>query len=114
MCPPEHAIYLPPSPIPAAPAGQRLFFRNKEREMLTDETRRQADIARLVSDLRAAKVELLSAQCASDRLRLQYSVEDIVSFGEPQTLKGAIASAGALCRFFSSIEDLLKRAEQRK
>jgi hypothetical protein len=82
--------------------------------MLSDDSRKQAGIARLASDLRAAKVELLSAQCAADRLRLQYSVEDIVSFGERHALKGAIASAGALCRFFSSIEDQLKQAEQQE
>ncbi|MFZ0818313.1 MAG: hypothetical protein WAM78_22490 [Candidatus Sulfotelmatobacter sp.] len=82
--------------------------------MSNDESRKQTGIARLASDLRAAKIELLSAQCATDRLRLQYSVEDIVSFGERQALRGAIASAGALCRFFSSIENQLKQAEQRE
>jgi hypothetical protein len=82
--------------------------------MSNDESRKQMGIARLTSDLRAAKIELLSAECAADRLRLQYSVEDIVSFGERQALRGAIASAGALCRFFSSIEDQLKQAEQRE
>jgi hypothetical protein len=82
--------------------------------MSNDDSRKQAGIARLASDLRTAKIELLSAQCATDRLRLQYSVADIVSFGEPHALKGAIASAGALCRFFSSIEDQLKQAEQQK
>jgi hypothetical protein len=61
-----------------------------------DEAGKPAGADRLISDLRTAKVELLSAQCATDRLRLQYSVEDIVSFGEHHTLKGAIASA--LCR----------------
>jgi hypothetical protein len=79
--------------------------------MLNNEPGKQEGIARLISDLRAAKVELLSAQCATDRLRLQYSVADIVSFGERQALKDAIASAGALCRFFCSIEDHLKQAE---
>ena len=73
---------------------------------------KQAEIARLTSDLRAAKIELLSAQCAADRLRLQYSVEDIVSFGERQTLKGAIASAAAVCRLFASLDDQIRRAEQ--
>jgi hypothetical protein len=82
--------------------------------MVNDVSGKQAGIARLASDIRAAKIELLSAQCATDRLRLQYSVEDIVSFGERQALKGAIASAGALCRFFSSIEDQLKQAEQQE
>jgi hypothetical protein len=46
--------------------------------MLDDASSRQAGIARLISDLRAAKVELLSAQCATDRVRLQYSIADIV------------------------------------
>jgi hypothetical protein len=80
--------------------------------MLNDEARRQSEIARLGSDLRTAKIELLSAQCAADRLRLQYSVQDIVSFGEPQVLKGAIASAAAVFRFFASLEDQMKRAEK--
>jgi hypothetical protein len=74
----------------------------------------QAGIARLILELRAAKVELLSAQCAADRLRLQYSVADIVSFGERQALKGAIASAEALCRFFASIEEHMKQGEQQE
>jgi hypothetical protein len=79
--------------------------------MLNDDPRKQAGIARLAADLRAAKIELLSAQCATDRLRLQYSIADIVSFGERHALKAAIASVGALCRFFTSIEDQLKQAE---
>ncbi len=79
--------------------------------MLNDEPSKPAGVGGLISDLRAAKVELLSAQCAADRLRLQYSVADIVSFGEPHTLKGAIASASALCRFFASIQDQMKQAE---
>jgi hypothetical protein len=82
--------------------------------MLNDEPSKPAGVGRLISDLRSAKVELLSAQCAADRLRLQYSVADIVSFGEPQTLHSAIASASALCRFFASIQDQMKQAEQRK
>jgi hypothetical protein len=87
--------------------------------MLNDESRRQAGVGRLISDLRAAKVELLSAQCAADRLRLQYSVADIVSFGEPHTLQGAIASASALCRFFAAIQaqmkpDQIRQAERQK
>ena len=82
--------------------------------MLNNEPSKPAGVGRLISDLRAAKVELLRAQCAADRLRLQYSVADIVSFGEPHTLKGAIASASALCRFFASVQDQMKQAEQRE
>jgi len=80
--------------------------------MLNDESSKQQAIARLASDLRAAKIELLSAQCAADRLRLQYSLRDIVDFGERQALTHAIASAGALCRFFSDLEKQLKVAER--
>jgi hypothetical protein len=82
--------------------------------MLNEESSKQAGVSRLIVDLRAAKVELLSAQCAADRLRLQYSVADIVSFGERNALKGAIASAGALCRFFASIEEQMKQAERQE
>jgi hypothetical protein len=82
--------------------------------MLNDEPSKQAGIARLNSDLRAARIELLSAQCATDRLRLQYSVADIVSFGERQALKNAIAAANAMCRFFGAVENQLKQAEQQE
>lgn len=82
--------------------------------MLNQDTSKQTSIARLMADLRSAKVELLSAQCAVDRLRLQYSVADIVSFGERHALKGAIDSAGALCRFFGELEEHLKRADRQK
>jgi hypothetical protein len=40
--------------------------------------------------------------------------EDIVSYGERRALKGAIASAGALSRFFASIEPQMKHAEERE
>jgi len=79
--------------------------------MSKDGPKNQADVARLIADLRAAKVELLSAQCATDRIRLQYSLQDIISFGEPQTLKGAIASANALCSFYSQIHSRLEHDE---
>jgi hypothetical protein len=79
--------------------------------MSTDGPKKPADVARLASDLRAAKIELLSAQCAADRLRLQYSTEDIVSFGERNALKGAIASAVALGRFFATLDERLKADE---
>jgi hypothetical protein len=65
--------------------------------------KKQIDVNRLRADLAAAGVELLSAQCAADRVRLQHSPKDIVAFGEPQALKRAIASAESLHRFFSQI-----------
>ena len=73
---------------------------------------KNVDVARLKADLAAAAVELLSAHCAADRLRLQYSMQDIVSFGERQTLDRAIASAGAMSRFFSQIEAQIRLADE--
>jgi hypothetical protein len=72
---------------------------------------KKVDIARLKADLAAASVELLSAHCATDRIRLRYSPQDIVAFGERNSLKKSIASAGALCRFFSQIDAHLKYEE---
>jgi hypothetical protein len=80
--------------------------------MFNDAAKRQADIARLIADLRSTEIELLSAQCAADRLRLQYRLPDIVSFGERQTLKRAIASVRALDRFFSQIEAHMRPEEE--
>jgi hypothetical protein len=66
--------------------------------------KKPVDVSRLMADLSAAKVELLSAQCAADRIRLQYAPQDIAAFGDRQALKRAIASAEALHRFFSQIQ----------
>jgi len=73
--------------------------------------KKRFDPSRLSADLAAARVELLSAQCAADRVRLQYSVEDIVAFADRQALEHAIASAEALCRFFSHLGAQIKYAE---
>ena len=73
--------------------------------------KKQIDIARLKADVAAAGVELLSAHCATDRIRLQYSPQDVVAFGERRTLRRAVASAEALHRFFSQIGALITHEE---
>ena len=73
--------------------------------------KKQVDVTRLRSDLAAASVELLSAQCAADRLRLQYSPQDIVAFAERQALKRAIASVEALHSFFSQVGAQIQHQE---
>jgi hypothetical protein len=74
-------------------------------------TKKQIDVARLKADLAAASVELLSAHCAADRVRLQYSPQDVVTFGERRALRRAIASAEALHSFFSQIEAHINNEE---
>ena len=73
---------------------------------------KQVDVTRLKADLAAAGIEMLSAHCAVDRVRLQYSPHDVVKFGERGTLKKAIASAEAVCRFFKLLQLELKDAEK--
>ena len=77
-------------------------------------SKKQIDIARLKADLAAASVELLSAHCAADRVRLQYSPQDIVTFGERRALQRAISSAEALHRFFSEIGAQINHEEDAK
>ena len=74
-------------------------------------SKKQIDVARLKADLAAAGVELLSAHCAADRLRLQYAPQDIVTYGERTSLKRAIASAEALHNFFSQIDAHIKHGD---
>ena len=74
-------------------------------------SKKPTDVARLNADLAAAGVEILSAHCAADRVRLQYSPEDIVAFGDRSTLKKAITSSHALYRFFTTLEIQLKHSE---
>jgi hypothetical protein len=74
--------------------------------------KRQIDRNRLRADLAAASVEMLSAQCATDRVRLQYSLQDIAVFGDPQALKRAIASAESMHNFFSQVAAEMRRQRE--
>ena len=74
-------------------------------------SRKQIDVVRLKSDVAAAGVEILSAHCAADRIRLTNSPEEIVIFAERRALKSVITSSHALCRFFSQIETRLRQED---
>jgi hypothetical protein len=74
--------------------------------------KRQIDMNRMRADLAAASVEMLSAQCAADRVRLQYSLQDIAIFGDPQALKRAITSAESMQKFFSQVAAELRRLRE--
>lgn len=78
---------------------------------MPSESGKQVDVARLNADLTAAGVEILSAHCAADRVRLHYSPQEIVAHAERGALKKAISSSQALYRFFASIEVHLRGSE---
>ncbi len=62
-------------------------------------------IAQLNADLRHAQLDLLSAQCATDRLRLRFSVEDLARYGERDVLRKTIGTAIALNEYYLSIQN---------
>jgi hypothetical protein len=77
-------------------------------------SKKQVDVARLKADLAAASVELLSAHCATDRIRLQYSPQDVVTSADPVILRKATASAEAVFRFFSQLEAHKNKVDGKK
>ncbi len=74
-------------------------------------SKKQVDILRLKADVAAASVELLSAHCAADRIRLQYSPQDVASLADRSTLKRAITSSEAVYRFFAEVAAQLDNQE---
>jgi hypothetical protein len=72
-----------------------------------EESKDRVAIVQLNADLRHAELELLSAQCATDRLRLRFNIEDIVSFGQPDVLQKAIRAANAINDYYSAINQRL-------
>src|ERR1700756_2263357 len=60
-------------------------------------------VVQLNTELRRAELELLSAECATDRLRLRFSVQDIAHFAKREILRKAIDLAGSLHGYYSSL-----------
>ncbi|MGD0212261.1 MAG: hypothetical protein ABSB87_03440 [Terriglobales bacterium] len=60
-------------------------------------------IMQMNAQLRNAQLELLSAVCAKDRLRMRFSAEDIARYAERDVLRKAVASATALKDYYTSI-----------
>jgi hypothetical protein len=68
-----------------------------------DEAGNRAATLQMNAELRHAQLELLSAQCATDRLRLRYSAEELGRSAQRDVLRKAWASANALYDYYSSI-----------
>jgi len=86
---------LPPAYLPQGKPSKELHMQSG--------SKKQVDVVRLNADIAAASVELLSAHCAADRVRLQYSPKDVASFADPKALKRAITSSEAVYRFFAEV-----------
>jgi hypothetical protein len=68
-----------------------------------DEAGNRAATLQMNAELRHAQLELLSAQCATDRLRLRYSPEELGRHAQRDILRKAWAAANALYDYYSSI-----------
>jgi len=62
-----------------------------------------AKVNTMISDLRAAWIELLGARCATDRLRLRYSAQEMARFAERTTLNKSLEAVGAMCEYFAEV-----------
>jgi hypothetical protein len=70
-------------------------------------------IVQMNADLRHAQLELLSAQCATDRLRLRYSPGDLARYSEKDLLRKAIGAATAISDYYHSIQSELPEEPHR-
>ena len=61
-------------------------------------------IIQMNQELRQAQLELISAHCATHQLRLRFSTDDLVRFGEPELIRKSIEAAGALNEYYSGLE----------
>jgi hypothetical protein len=68
-----------------------------------DEAGDRVAVVQMNSELRQAQLEMLSAQCATDRLRLRYTAEEIARHGQRDLLRKAWASANALAEYYNAI-----------
>jgi hypothetical protein len=75
-----------------------------------DEKRDRIAILQMNAEFKEAQLELLSAQCAMDRLRLRHPIEIVVRHAQPDVLQKAWTSANALYEYYNG---LYKRAARR-
>ena len=68
-----------------------------------DKTTDRVAIVQMNAELRNAQLELLSAQCATDRLRLRFSTLDLAQHSERDVLRKALSSATALHHYYKDI-----------
>jgi Leu/Phe-tRNA-protein transferase len=76
-----------------------------------DKTGDRIAIVQMNAELRTAQLELLSAQCATDRLRLRFSIKDIARHAQRDVLHKALSSATALQRYYKEVASEVKDSD---
>jgi hypothetical protein len=77
----------------------------------TDNWEEKLPIEQLNSELRHAELELLSAHCATYKLRLRFSTEHLARYGRRDVLRKSVEIASALSEYYSSIEKQIPKDE---
>jgi hypothetical protein len=70
----------------------------------TENPEHRISIVQMNSELRHAQLELISAYCATHKLRVRFSTEDLARYGRRDVLRKSIDTAIAMSEYFSSIE----------
>jgi hypothetical protein len=78
---------------------------------VTDNSEERISIVQMNSELRHAELELLSAHCATHKLRLRFSTQDLARYGRRDVLRKSAETASALSEYYSSIEDQIPAAD---
>jgi len=79
-----------------------------------DEAGDRVAVVQMNAELRHAQLEMLSAQCATDRLRLRYPAEQIARHAQRDLLRKAWAAASSLFEYYSSIVKQMPEREIRE
>ena len=64
-------------------------------------------IVQMNAELRHAQMDLLSAECTTDRLRARFSVQDLARYGDGGVLRKTIGTALALSEYYLSIRNAM-------
>jgi hypothetical protein len=79
-----------------------------------DGTGDRVALVQMNAELRHAQLEMLSAQCATDRIRLRYSTEQIARHAQRDVLRKAWAAASSLFEYYSSVVKQMPERETRE
>jgi hypothetical protein len=88
---------------PSPPSPEEYKIQEFVEMFLWSETDDRVAIVKMNAELRHAQLELLSAECATDRLRLRFSPENLARYAERDVLRKAVASATALKDYYTYV-----------
>jgi hypothetical protein len=77
----------------------------------TENPEDRVSIVQMNSELQHAQLELLSAYCATHRLRLRFSTDHLARYGRRDVLRKSIETASELSEYYSSIEQQIPAEE---